>query len=162
MTRASGGSHAVTPRRVWGSRICDDNIDGFQFAASSVVSVSVHVSLPVFATYARHSDVLSMRSSGRKRSPCRNPFAEHDARNFVTSEVRSLLSSHVSIHTFDPGRNWCHESTNESIEQTLVFRSSPRAVTKGYWNDSLAQDMAIPQSLCEQSSLSLFALPLPY
>ena len=79
-----------------------------------------------------------MRSSRRKRSSCRSRFAEHDARNFVTSEVRSLLSSRGSTHTIDPGRNLCDESTNESIEKTLVFRSSPRAVTKGNGNDSLA------------------------
>ena len=107
----------------------------------------------VFATRARQSDVLSMRSSRRKRSSGGSPFAENDARNFVTSEVRSLRGP---IRAID--RNLCHELTNEFIEQTLVFRSSPRAVTKGNRNHSLAQDIAISvNSLC-----SLFPLLLTY
>ena len=116
----------------------------------------------VFATRARQSDVLPMRSSCRKRSSGGSPFAEHDARNFITSKVRSLLSSRGSIRAIDSGRSLCHEPTNEFIEQTLVTRSSIRAVTNGHGNHSQAQDIDIPQRFCEQSSLSLFALPLPY
>ena len=103
-----------------------------------------------------------MRSSYRKRSSGGSPFAEHDARNFVTSEVRSLLSSRGSIRAIDSGRSLCHEPTNEFIEYTLVFRSSMRAITNGNGNHSRAQDIDIPQRLCEQSSLSLFVLPLLY
>ena len=116
----------------------------------------------VFATRARQSDVLSMRSSCGKRSSGGSPFAEQDTRNFVTPEVRSLLSSRGSIRAIDSGRSLCHEPTNEFIEQTLVFRSSMRAVTNGNRNHSQAQNIDIPQRLCEQSSRSLIALPLPY
>ena len=69
--------------------------------------VSAHLTraMIVFATRARQSDVPSMRSSRRKRSSGGSPFAEHDARNFVTFEVRSLPSSRGSIRDIDPGRN---------------------------------------------------------
>ena len=78
-----------------------------------------------------------MRSSRRKRSSGGSPFVDQDARNFVTFEVRSLPASSASIHAIDPGRNLCHESANEFIEQTLVYRSGPHGVTKGHGNHSL-------------------------
>ena len=69
-----------------------------------------------------------MRSSRRKRSSGGSPFAEHDARNFVTFEVRSLPSSRGSIRDIDPGRNLF---ISLFIEQTLVFRSSTRVGNLG-------------------------------
>ena len=75
----------------------------------------------------------------------------------------SVRVSRGSARAIDPGRNLCHEPTKEFIEQTLAFHSSPRAVTQGNGNHSLAQDIAIiPHSLCEQSLLSLFPLLLTY
>jgi hypothetical protein len=112
----------------------------------------------VFATRARQSDVPSMRSSRRKRSSGGSPFAEHNARDFVTFEVRSLPSSRGSIRAIDPGRNLFVSLQNEFIEQTvsLPFRTST-CDNQGERDHSLAQHIAIPQRFCEQSSFSLFS-----
>jgi hypothetical protein len=105
--------------------------------------VSAHLTrvMVVFAARVRQSDVTSMRSSRKKRSSGVSPFAEHDARDFVTFEVRSLPSSRGSIRATDPGRNLFMSLQNEFIEQTLVFRSaSVHAVTKGngitHWHNT--------------------------
>ena len=130
------------------------------------MSASVRVSLPTGQerSLPRYEAVRCALSEivVREEVPGGSPFAEHDARNFITSEVRSLLSTCGSIRAIDPGRSLCHEPTNEFIEQTLVCRSSIRAATNGNGNHSQAQDIDILQRFCEQSSLSLFALPLPY
>ena len=59
----------------------------------------------VFATRARESEVASIRSSRKKRSSGGSPFAEQDARNLVTFDMRSLPSSRGSTRAIDPGRN---------------------------------------------------------
>ena len=73
-----------------------------------------------------------------------------------------MPSSSGSIRAIDPGRSLCHESTNECIEQTLVFR--PNNTRRNQWKrESLTgAGIANPKCLGEQSSLPLFALPLPY
>ena len=130
------------------------------------MSASVRVSLPTgqersLPRYEAVGCALN-ETVVQEEVPGGSPFAEHDARNFITSEVRSLLSSRGSIRAIDSGRSLCDEPTNEFIEQTLVFRSSIRAVTNGNGNHSQAQDIDIPQRFCEQSWLSLLALPLPH
>jgi len=71
------------------------------------VDTSAHLTkaMAVLATRARLCDVPSTRSLGRKISSCGSPLAEHDARNFITFDLRRMPSSRGSICEIDPGRN---------------------------------------------------------
>jgi len=77
----------------------------------------------VLATRARPCEVLSTRSSGRKRSSGPSPFAEHDARNFSTFDLRSMPSSCASICGIDPGRTLFRSLMNP-LEHVLELQST--------------------------------------